>query len=151
MLFRDTLSEYWCCVKNMCTLPWLWCQAHNILQTCALRLQPYLQFQQIVFHVEKRKKKKSQGDRFGFPFILKKLQKYVSIEAIWILFPHSPLPSIAWAIDKGLCCLATPLKLINSLGINIYPPLRKKKSLTLKYAMGSVLPLFCAVLLTFSN
>lgn len=40
----------------------------------------------------------------------------------------------------------------HSLGINIYPPL--KKSLTLKFEMGSVLPLFCAIkviLPTFSN
>lgn len=43
----------------------------------------------------------------------------------------------------------------HSLGINIYPPPSlKKKSLTLEFEMGSVLPLFCAIkaiLLTFPN
>lgn len=64
MVFRDTLRGDCCWVRNVCSLPQLCCQAHNTLQTRALRSSD---FQQKVFHV--KGKKKNQGDRFWFLFI----------------------------------------------------------------------------------
>lgn len=70
----------------------------------------------------KGKKKKSQVDRFWFLFIFLKATKRWFYRSHMNFIPTQSLSSIVWAIDKGLCCLATPLKLINTALVLIFIP-----------------------------